>query len=78
AAAQAGLLPTRSGDENKILLGDLILSIDGKAIAKNADLFAVLDGRKAGETVQVAIIRDDQEQTVPITLQVLPTMQISE
>ncbi len=78
AAAQAGLLPTRSGDENKILLGDLIVSIDGKAIEKNTDLFAVLDGRKAGEAVQVAIMRDKKEQTVSVTLQVLPTMRTTE
>ncbi|MDA0835313.1 MAG: trypsin-like peptidase domain-containing protein [Planctomycetota bacterium] len=73
AAEKAGLLPTRPDDQN-ILLGDLITSIDGKPIEKNDDLFAALTGRKPGEIVEVTIQRDGKEMKIPIELQVLPTM----
>lgn len=73
AADAAGLRPTQIVNR-QLVLGDLIVSIDDKPITKNDDLFAALEGRKPGETVQVTVIRGDQEVTVPVELQVLPTM----
>lgn len=73
AAEKAGLLPTRT-DNDKILLGDLITAIDGTPIEKNDDLFAALDGRKPGETVEVTIQREGEEMKITIDLQILPTM----
>src|SRR4029453_2156413 len=42
-ADRAGILPTRRGRDGAIELGDVIVEVEGKAIASNNDLFLVLD-----------------------------------
>jgi len=48
--------------------GDIILEIDGKNVYMITDYMDILDGKKAGDSVPVKVIRDDEVQTVEMTL----------
>lgn len=68
AAAKAGLQPTRRNNRGTIVLGDQILSVNGKEIKTAKDLFAQLEQFKVGDTVQLHILRGDQTLDVPVSL----------
>jgi S1-C subfamily serine protease len=68
-AEKAGLRPTkRDPSTASIILGDVIVAIDGKEIKKTHDLFTTLDARKVGDTVTVTVERDGKKTDVPVTL----------
>ncbi len=53
--------------------GDVIVSIDGHEISSPQDLIAYLETEtRVGDTVQVSIIRDGQQLTLPVTLGARP------
>ncbi len=56
-AEQAGLKP-----------GDVILSVDGKDMNQVEDLIAVLHQHAPGDNVAIVIERDNQQQTLQVTL----------
>jgi S1-C subfamily serine protease len=72
-AAEAGL---RGGDRSvdtpygPILVGgDTIVAIDDVAITSPSRLIAYLETNTApGETIQVTVLRDNEELTLPVTL----------
>jgi S1-C subfamily serine protease len=68
-AEKAGLQATRRTRRGEIVLGDVIVAIDGKPIETTRDLFAVLDTKKVGDTVTVTITRDGEKQDVSIKLE---------
>lgn len=49
--------------------GDVILKLDGKSMYVITDYIDVLNGKKAGDTVAVTMLREEKLQTVTITLQ---------
>ncbi|NNE66541.1 MAG: trypsin-like serine protease [Pyrinomonadaceae bacterium] len=66
-AARGGLKGfTRRG--NSVLLGDIILSIDGQSLGSDDDLYRFLDKKKIGETVRVEVFRGGDTVTVPVKL----------
>lgn len=72
AETEAGLLVTgvASGspaDEAGVLAGDVLLSIDGDAIASYADLAAALSGR-SGDEVTLAILRHGVKEELTATV----------
>jgi S1-C subfamily serine protease len=71
-AASAGLRGTAQRANGDIILGDLIVNIDGQKIASYDDLRRVLDKLKAGDEVKVTYIRNDQQHAARITLQEAP------
>jgi serine protease DegQ len=56
-AAQAGLKP-----------GDVILTVDGQTMNQVEDLIAVLHQHSPGDTIPIVIERDNQQQTINVTL----------
>ena len=48
--------------------GDVILKIDGKTMYMLTDYMDALDDKKAGETVDVLLVRNGEKQTVTLTL----------
>jgi S1-C subfamily serine protease len=68
-AAAAGLLETRRDQAGNIVLGDVIVAMDGQAIARSLDLFTALEQHQAGDTVTLTIVRNQQRQDVKVTLQ---------
>jgi putative serine protease PepD len=54
-------------------LGDVILSVGGRKVASTDDLQNALQDKKPGETVDVEIIRQGKQMTVPVRLSERPT-----
>ena len=67
-AAKAGLQPTRLSRTGRIRLGDIIIAINDKPVVKANDFFEILEKYKAGDTVTLTILRDDEEEKVQATL----------
>ncbi len=69
AASAAGLKGTSSNKDGDIILGDLIVAIDGTPIKEQADLFDLLEKKKVGDVVQVTIERENSKMDVDVKLQ---------
>jgi len=55
--------------------GDVITAINGEQMQRSRDLIAYLETEtRVGDTVQVTIIRDGEEMTIPVTLGARPEM----
>jgi S1-C subfamily serine protease len=48
----------RLGERNFIVPGDVILSVDGKDVTSSAQLAAILDDYRVGDTVRVQVWRE--------------------
>jgi S1-C subfamily serine protease len=51
-----------------ILLGDILVKLDGHAIRDSEDLQVILAGDRAGKTVPVEVIRGNQLHTLSVTI----------
>jgi S1-C subfamily serine protease len=71
-AAKAGLRPTRRDNANHIILGDIIVAIDGHPTRAVKDLFGALADCKVGAVAKVKIRRGQEEQEVEVTLSAMP------
>ena len=67
-AARAGLRPTRKDREGRIVLGDSIVAIDGKAVKKANDLFSLLEKHEEGDTVKLEVVREEKRVEVEVAL----------
>ncbi len=67
-AERAGIKPTRRDARGQALLGDVIVAIDGEAVKDNNDLILLLETKKAGDRVQVELMRDGRREAVMVTL----------
>jgi S1-C subfamily serine protease len=67
-AARAGIQPTRRDRNRRLVLGDVIVGIDGKPIQSRKDLFTTLEGYKVGDTIKVQLVRNGEKLEVPVTL----------
>lgn len=72
AAQRAGLRGLQQDRYGEVILGDIIMSVDGTAMNSIDDLYKFLDKKQINDTVQVEIFRDGKRQTVPLKLSVLP------
>jgi S1-C subfamily serine protease len=70
-AAKAGIRGARLDDEGVTEPGDVIVGIDGEVVRNTADLRDRLEGKKAGDAIQVTLLRDDRRVDVRVTLGVL-------
>ena len=65
AAGLRGLMQTADGD---IVLGDIIVSIEGEKVSERDDLFRILDKHQIGDVVKIEVIRESGRSTVPVRL----------
>jgi len=70
-AANAGLQGVSQTDEG-LVLGDIIISIDGEKVANNNDMLRALDKHKMGDTAKVEVVRRGRRTIVPVQLTALP------
>ena len=70
-AAQAGIRGLQRANDD-IVLGDIILSIDGEKVEEQDDLYRILDRKKIGDTVPVELFRDNRRLTVQVRLTAAP------
>ncbi|CAN5339341.1 trypsin-like peptidase domain-containing protein [soil metagenome] len=68
APAAGGLRGLSQDSSGNVVLGDIILSIDGEKMNDLDDLFRYLDKKQIGDTIQVQVFRDGKTSTMPIKL----------
>ncbi len=67
---QSGIRPTyRDGRTGGLVLGDLIIAIDGSPVEGRQDLLNILTQKEAGDVVDVTVIRDGKEEHIDVGLQ---------
>ncbi|KAJ4973576.1 hypothetical protein NE237_006750 [Protea cynaroides] len=71
-AGKAGLLPTKRDTYGRLILGDIITSVNGKKVANGSDLYRILDQCKVGEEVIVEVLRGDHKEKIPVILEPKP------
>ena len=52
-----------------VLIGDVIVAVEGKEVANRLDLFDRLQDHAIGDTVVVTVLRDDERVDLEVTLQ---------
>ncbi|HEX8846775.1 MAG TPA: trypsin-like peptidase domain-containing protein [Pyrinomonadaceae bacterium] len=67
-AAAAGLQPLRQMEDGEIILGDIIVAIDGEKVSTSDDLYRILDKHQVGDTVKVEVARESGRVTVSVRL----------
>ena len=67
-AAKAGLQGIRRAAFGRVELGDVILTVDGQPVTSSGGLLVALEGKKAGQTVRVGVLRGDRKVEVPVEL----------
>ena len=68
AADKAGLRPTRRDVRGRIVLGDLIVAVDGKKVSEVNDLYRILDSHDIGDTVKLTVRRPEGEVELNLKL----------
>jgi len=59
-------------DEAGIQVGDLVISIDGAPVQDGGDLAAQVQTHQPGDTIDLVVVRDGNEVTVPVTMSERP------
>ena len=67
-AAKGGIQPTRRTGNGDIVLGDLIVEINGEPIASNNDLYLTLEKYKPGQQIRLKVKRKDVISELTVTL----------
>ncbi|KNA05601.1 hypothetical protein SOVF_188850 [Spinacia oleracea] len=71
-AGKAGLLSTKRDAYGRLVLGDIITSVNGKKVTNGSDLYRILDTCKVGDKVTVEVLRGDHQEKVPVILEPKP------
>jgi len=67
-AAAAGLRGLELDSRGRPELGDVIVTLNGTAVASSGDLLLALENQKAGATVRVGLLRGNRRVEVPVRL----------
>ena len=67
-ADQADLRETRRSPLGRWQLGDIIVGIDGSPVRSSADVFLALEQKKAGDAVELEILRDGRRAKTQVVL----------
>jgi S1-C subfamily serine protease len=70
-AARAGLRPTRRDANGRLILGDLIVAVDGEPVRERDDLSLLLERHQTGDVVRVTVVRDDEQVDLQVRVQAL-------
>ncbi|RWR89945.1 protease Do-like protein 1, chloroplastic isoform X1 [Cinnamomum micranthum f. kanehirae] len=68
-AGKAGLQPTKRDAYGRLVLGDIITSVNGKKVTNGSDLYRILDQCKVGDKVTVEVLRGDHKEKIPVLLE---------
>jgi S1-C subfamily serine protease len=67
-AEKAGLQGIRRASFGRVEVGDVILTVDGQPVTSSGALLVALEGKKAGQTVRVGVLRGNRRVEVPVQL----------
>ena len=68
SAAAAGLRGLQQTEDGDIIMGDIIVAIDGEKVSERDDLFRILDKHKVGDVVRVDVYRENRKMSVNVRL----------
>ncbi|TXG54662.1 hypothetical protein EZV62_019918 [Acer yangbiense] len=68
-AGKAGLLSTKRDAYGRLILGDIITSVNGKKVTNGSDLYRILDQCKVGDEVTVEVLRGDRKEKISVMLE---------
>jgi S1-C subfamily serine protease len=68
SADKAGLIGMSRDRRGNIVIGDLIVSIEGEAIANSDDLLNILEQHKSGDTISLVIERENRQYKTEVQL----------
>ncbi|KAK2661783.1 hypothetical protein Ddye_000357 [Dipteronia dyeriana] len=68
-AGKAGLLSTKRDAYGRLILGDIITSVNGKKVTNGSDLYRILDQCKVGDEVTVEVLRGDHKEKITVILE---------
>ena len=66
------MLPGTAAAKAGLKSGDIVTKLDGKAVAGQSDLSAIVDGKRPGEKLSVTYVRNGQAHTTEVTLGARP------
>ena len=67
-ADDAGMVGARRGSRGEILLGDIIVEVDGQPITNNDDFLSAMERHRVGDTVEITTIRGSSKQSFAVRL----------
>ena len=67
-AKRAGLKPTFRDSLGDLIVGDVIIAIEGEAVESSDDLLNALERTQAGATIVLRVLRDDAEIDVKVEM----------
>ena len=67
-ADDAGMVGARRGNRSEILLGDIIVEVDGQTITNNDDFLSAMERHRVGDTVEITTIRGSSKQSFAVRL----------
>jgi S1-C subfamily serine protease len=67
-ASAAGLQGVSRNARGQVVLGDIIVALNGKDVTTNDDLLTALEDFKPGDKVELKIMRDDKMQKFMLRL----------
>ena len=68
-ASKAGLRGSRRDAYGRLVLGDVIVGLNGKEVANSNDLYRVLNKSKAGETLDLEVLRENAKEHINVVLE---------
>jgi S1-C subfamily serine protease len=67
-----GIEADTPAEKSDLLVGDILVGINGHSVTDHDDLFAVLAGDVVGKATQAEVLRGGQPQTVSVTIEARP------
>jgi S1-C subfamily serine protease len=67
-AAAAGLRATKRDRFGRVLLGDIVVQIDGKNVASTNDVYKAIDAHEVGDSVKLTVEREGKKETIAVKL----------
>lgn len=67
-AETAGMVGARRGSRGEIILGDVIIEIDGEQVANNDEFLSAMEKHRVGDTIDVVTTREGEEKRFTVEL----------
>ena len=67
-AENAGMVGARRGSRGEIILGDVILEIDGERVANNDEFLSAMEKHRVGDTIDIVTTREGVEKRFRVEL----------
>jgi S1-C subfamily serine protease len=67
-AERAGMRPTGYDRRGRVVLGDVIIAVEGEPVRTSYDLRLALEQREVGDEVLVTVLREGREKDLTVVL----------